>query len=309
MIKTQSELQAAYDAACAYPHTTLDMFHHSALLRLDSKEVVTNDSTRRTQIVVSPISTKLAGTKIDLPTYDIRIPRDEGSTFMRDRIAILGIGSNCSPDVLFKKFEKAGIGGDVLLMQAALPETCIAHSTFVGAVGNVPATPFPEQNTHAHVTVGFYMPEQAEALTGTEPNYDLVQKRGMILTRGMEYNPTLAHGALLYVSIWGALTDDGQNPVLQAGIPQDSTLVAQPTSWAMGKAAAVTGYGEDVLRFVGAIKPGIENLASRLDHSMKLHSAHSLAAIIDGAAVKEATLYGQAAKAAPQFVLPRITYL
>lgn len=306
MTKSSAALQIAYETACAYPHTTPDMFHHAALIRIDNNEVIIDDSTRRTLINASPLSRALQGTNIALPTYNIIVP---GASPLLDRIAILGIGSNCSPSVLIKKFQKAGIGGDVYLAQATLSDHAIAHAAFVGASGNVPATVIPHKDTQTHITVGFYTPEQAESLTGTEPNYDLVQKTGAVLTRELEANPVLQHGALMYVSIWGAFAEDGKTPVLQSGIPQTSGLLARPTSWAIEQVARITGYGEDVLRFVDTIKPGLENLENRLRHTLQLHPQNALAASITGTAVREAALYGQAAQLPRPPVLPRITYL
>lgn len=305
---TENDLKQAYDIACAYPNTTPDMFKDAALIRIDSREVVINDDTRRTLINTSSYSRQLQGTNIALPTYNIQLPGSEAKS-LNDRIAILGIGSNCSPEVLLNKFQKAGIGGEFYLAQVTLPKTCVAHSAFAGAKGTVPATAFPEADTESYITVGFYTPEQAEALTGTEANYDLVQKSGPIHTWGLDNNPVLAQGALLYVSIWGAITEDGKTPVLQAGIPQTSSLIARPTSWAITNAARITGYGEDVIRFVDNLKPGFENLEHRLNHTLKIHSSHSLAAVIEGQKVKDATLHDQVKKLPAPPMLPRITYL
>lgn len=306
MIKSPTELQSAYETACAYPNTTPDMFHHAALIRIDNSEVIIDETTRSTLIETSPVSRELRGTDIALPAYNITLP---GSEPLRDRIALLGIGANCSPAMLLKKFQKAGIGGDVYLAQVTLADHAVVHAAFVGATGSVPATVIPHKGTHAHITAGFYTPEQAEALTATEPNYDLVQKHDTVLTREIESNPVLLHGALLYVSIWGAFTEDGVTPALQSGIPQTSRLSAYPTSWAIEKSARITGYGEDVLRFVDNIKPGLENLENRLKHTLQLHPQNALAASIAGTAVKEASLYDQAAKLPGKPVLPRITYL
>lgn len=306
MTKTLAELQAAYEAACAYPYTAPDMFLNAALIRIDNSEIIIDDNTRRTLIDTSSVSRALQGTKIALPTYNIALP---GGNALPDRIAILGIGSNCSPDVLIKKFQKAGVGGEFYLAQATLDHHAVTHSAFIGATGNIPATVIPHQGTQTHITVGFYTPEQAEALTGTEPNYDLVQKSGAVLTREIDSNPVLQHGALMYVSIWGAFTDDGVTPALQSGIPQTSKLTAYPTSWAIEKAARITGYDHDVLRMVDNIKPGIENLENRLKHTLQLHPQNALAASIAGTAVKEATLYAQAAQLPGNPMLPRIKYL
>lgn len=304
---TTDPLQAAYDAACAYPHTNPDMFEESALIRIDSGEIIMNEALKRTLIENSPLSKRLTGTSLDLPTYNIHLNDSETRT-LSDRIAILGFGANCSAAVLLKKFKKAGVGGDCFLTQATLENHAIVHSAFVSAAGSIPATVIPADGIHAHITVGFYTLEQAEALTATEPNYDLVQKSGLILTRGIENNPVLNNGALMYVSIWGAFTEDGQTPSLQAGIPQTSPLMATPTSWAIARAARITGYGDDTVKFVNAIKSGPENLYERLRHTFQMHPQNALTASISGTKVKDAVLYGQTRDMAVP-MLPRITYL
>lgn len=305
MTDALNDLKAAHEAACRYPHTTPDMFQHASLIRIDSGEIIVDESTRRTLIDTSPLSRTLKNTNTPLPTYNIQLP---GKPVLQDRIAILGIGSNCSPGILLQKFQSAGIGGEVYLAQATLDKHAIVHSAFIGAKGYMPATVMPHDDTHAFITVGFYTPEQAEALTSTEPNYDLVQKTGCIPTRHLDNNPVLQNGALLYVSIWGAFTEDSNAPVLQEGITQISSLKAEPTIWTSARAADITGYGTDILRFVSDIKPGPQNLESRLLQTFKLHPQNALTATIAGTPVKEATLYKRAKNLAVP-MLPRITYL
>ena len=306
MTNTPEELKAAHQAACRYPHTTPDMFQHAALIRIDSNQIITNENTRRILIETSPFCHTLQGTSAALPTYNVQLP---GQEVLQDRIAILGIGSNCSPEVLIRKFQNAGIGGEIYLAQATLDKHAVVHSAFIGASGYMPSTVMPEENTQSFVTVGFYTPEQAEALTATEPNYDLVCKSGAVLTRSLENAPVLKNGALLYVSIWGAFTENGINPVLQSGITQISTLKAEPTIWTADKAAEITGYGTDIIRFIETIKPGIQNLESRLQHTFKLHPQNALIATIAGKPIKTATLYEQTLKLPSSPMLPRITYL
>lgn len=299
-------LKVRHAAACKYPHTSPDMFLNAALIRIDSSEVIIDENTRRTLIDTSPVSRELQGTNIALPTYNIVLP---GGNPLENRIAILGIGSNCAPDVLIKKFQKAGVSGDFYLAQATLDKTAVAHSAFIGAQAYMPSTVIPDDQSQSFITVGFYTPEQAEALTGTEPNYDLVQTSGAILTREMAHNPVLAQGALLYVSIWGAFTKDGTTPALQEAILQKSPHKAHSTYWSSERAAKITGYGDDVLALAANIKPGIENLQTRLEHTLKLQENNALAATIQGTQVKEATLYDQAARLPGIPALPRVKYL
>jgi hypothetical protein len=306
MTKSPEELKSAHDAACKYPHTTADMFTQASLVRLGSGEIIADERTSRTRIETSALPHQLAGTSIALPTYNVLLPEGEA---LRDRIAIIGIGANCAPGVLLQKFNKAGIGGDFYVAQATLDKHAVAHSAFVGAQAYIPATVMPEEQSKSYITVGFYTPQQAEALTGTESNYDLVQKSGPIPTRALTHNPVLAHGALLYVSIWGAFTDDGKSPALQEAILQDSPHSRHSTYWTAERASHLTGYNGDILAMAANIKPGVENLETRLQHTLKLHPHHALPAVIAGTQVKEATLYKQAAALPQPVMLPRIKYL
>lgn len=306
MTKSRADLKTAHDAACLYPHTTPEMFQHASLIRLDTHEIIVNERTSRTLITTSSFAHRLPGTATDVPTYNIALP---GADILQDRIAILGIGSNSAPAVLLKKFNQASIGGEIYLAQATMEKHAVAHSALVGAQAYMPATIIPDDQTNSYITVGFYTPEQAELLTRTEPNYDLVQTAHAIPTRALAHNPVLQQGALLYVSIWGAFTEDGHTPALQQGILQDSPHKKYPTAWSAARAAALTFYGNDVLALAAHIKPGLEHLPARLAHTMKLHPQHALPAAIRGTQIKEALLYSQAAMLPSPFMLPRIKYL
>lgn len=305
MTTSLQDLKDAHERACRYPHTEPHMFEQAALIRIGEGEVIRDENAHRAHITTSLYAHTLQGSYKTLPTYNVELP---GNHILKDRIAILGIGSNCSPPVLIEKFRKAGVGGEVYLAQATLDHHAIVHSAFVGASAYMPTTIMPHEISQSHITVGFYTPDQAEALTATEPNYDLVQKSGIIRTRKLETNPILEHGALLYVSIWGAFAENGGNPVLQQAIPQISPLTAKPTIWTAAKAAEITGYGSDVLKLAENIKPGLEHLETRLRHTFKLHPHHALAAHIAGYPVKKASLYAQT-KDLNIPPLPRISYL
>ncbi|HEY0900532.1 MAG TPA: hypothetical protein VGD95_00280 [Micavibrio sp.] len=314
MTLSPETLLAAHQSACQYPHTSADMYQRAALIRIDSGEIVTDDTTHRTLIHTAPLSLALPQTTQLLPTYNLTLPgkpRSENSSenSLENRLAIIGIGANSAPSVLIEKFQKAGIGGTVYLAQATLEKHAVTHSAFIGAHAYMPATILPHAQSQTLITIGFYTPQQAAALTATEPHYDLVHKTGPIPTRALDAPATLAHGALLYVSIWGGFTDNGTDPVRQAAIPQTSPLPAQSTLWAAARAAHITGYGHDLCAFIQAIKPGAAHLQTRLEHSFKLHPHHAVPATIAGQQIKPAALYKQADKIAGLPMLPRIKYL
>jgi hypothetical protein len=301
----RAKLRAAYENASGYPRTTPEMFEKASLICNDKQTVTADGFVQTARITKSDICHRLANSQLLVPAYNVQF-QDKKQAPLKDRIAIVGIGSNCAPPVLLRKFKKSGIRGDFYLAQAVLKDHAVVHSAFVGSIGSIPATVIPHKGTDAQVTVGFYTPEQAAALTGTEPNYDLVHKHDQIFIGRGDKTTALAAGALLYVSIWGALTEDHKTPVLQSAIPQSSVLKTCSTAWAIQKAAQITGY-DDTLSFIGNIKPGPEHLATRLQHSFEMHRKNSLPAVISGTQIKQAGLYKQVpGMALPP--LPRVKY-
>lgn len=295
----------AYEGACRYPYVTPDMFTHAALIKISSGEIIASEDVQRVIITTSPFARRLQNTAHDLPGYNISIggpdPHD-----LTDRIAMIGIGANCAPGVLLKKFNAAGIGGTFFMAQASIENHAVVHSAFVGLKSGIPATIIPHHGTTSHITIGFFDAVQADALTETEPNYDLVHFNQAIHTRGLSHNPVLPHGALLYVSIWGALTLDNQNPLLIEAIPGNSSLPRHPAQQIVDATARILGHGNDISGFYNGLHT--QPLENRLRNSFTLQAQNALPAAISGIQIREAALY-EKARNLPLPMLPRITYL
>lgn len=207
---------------------------------------------------------------------------------LTNRTAIVAYGSNCAPAVLLEKFRKANIGGDFFIAQAKLSGHAVVHTAYVGAQGLIPATVMPHDGSNSLVTVGFFDPAQAAALTGTEPHYDLVQTGFPIALREMSEDPTLEHGGLIYVSLWGALTMDRQNPIALSAIPSETTLQKMPSADVLREVAGILGQENDVTGFYDRLPDTTPE--DRLKHTFVLQASNALLARFEGTQVKPATI-------------------
>lgn len=296
---------SAFARACDYPHVTPDMFEASSLVRIDQGEIIRDEKAQRTLIGTSPFSARLPDTNIYLPSYDVILGGNgKDRKVLTDRVAIIGIGSNCSPDILLEKFQKAKIGGEFFLAQATLENHAVVHGAFLGGKGTVPATVMPHQGTKSHITVGFFDIPQAIALTGTEPNYDLVQMKSALTLRGLNSSTALAHGGMLYVSVWGGLTIDGKNPLAHTAIPSETSLQKMDTIGAVHEVARILGKDDDVPAFFDSI-PSM-SVGDRLSHIFRIQAENALPASFAGTPVKKATIAGQCTEGTPA---PLIQYL
>lgn len=285
-----------YDRGADYPHVTPELFETASLIRIDRGEIIKGESVDRLRILENTTAITAPGTHILLPAHTLQLGLTDQITH-KDRIAIIGIGSNCSPEVLLQKFQKAGIGGDFILAQANLENHTICHGAFLGGLGTVPATVLPHQGTTSQITVGFYTAEQAAALTGTEPNYDLVAIDGALTLRNTATPHTIAEKALLYVSIWGALKDpqNSASPIALSAIPQTTPLAKMNSKEIMDHVAILLGRGGDTKGFFNEIASSMP-VDTRLAHNWSLAQNHGLAATIAGECVKKSTIAAQCEK-------------
>jgi len=93
------------------------------------------------------------------------------------RTAVLAYGANASPEVLTRKL--AALPAVPLpLVYAELIGYDVVYSAHISPYGAVPSTLQGSPGTHTPVHVAYPTAPQLEALTGTEPNYDLRELRG-----------------------------------------------------------------------------------------------------------------------------------
>lgn len=296
-----------------YPYIDPQAFETSCLVRIDSGEIVHGEAVDRLILCDKRSDIVLPESDIVLPGHTIRLGGTDAVT-LEDRIAIIGYGSNCAPGVLLEKFRNANIPGDFILAQADLERHTICHGAFLGGLGTIPATVLPHEGTTAHITVSFLTREQAAALTGTEPNYDLVALKDALPLRGLTSQgggTVVPEKALLYVSFWGGLRDPASpdSPIALEAIPQDTDLRRMSSRGVMAHVAGILGKTDvaDFFNYIAA-KDGGMPLGERLGHNFALaRDEHALPARIQGLQIKPSTI----ARACAEYGLtpPRIEYL
>lgn len=284
---SNNDFKSIYERACAYPFVNDGMFATSSAVSIETGAVTPiHDAVG---ILTSPFARQLSGTNILLPGYNLDFSSGLNLT---DRIAVIAIGSNSSPDVLIKKFRDANIGGDFFIAQASIENHAVVHGAFLGAAGTVPATLVPHGKSLTNITVSFLTTEQAEKLTGTEPNYDLVKTATRILTRGLANNPVIAPGALAYVSPWRALSTDGVSPLALTAIPSETPLQKMHSEDAATYVTRLLAPDQTAEHFFNSLDLSIE---ARLIANYKLQSG-SITSCIAGQQVKAATISQEAEK-------------
>lgn len=123
-----------------------------------------------------------------------------GGPDLAGRTPLLSYGANSAPEALARKLATLpGVGLPV--MRAELEDFDVVYSAHVSPYGAVPATLIESPGTSAPVFVLHPTAEQWALLTASEPNYDLVEVKGMAA----------------YRSKHGCLTIDG-TPVALAAI-------------------------------------------------------------------------------------------
>lgn len=285
-----------YDRGLDYPHIDPQAFESSCLIRIDSGEIIRGEDVDHLVLCDERSDIVLPESGIVLPGHTVRLGGRDAVT-LEDRIAIIGYGSNCSPEVLLEKFRAADIHGDFILAQADLEGHTICHGAFLGGLGTILATVFPHKETTAHITVSFLTQDQAAALTGTEPNYDLVALKDAVPLRGLKSQgggTVVPEEALVYVSFWGGLRDpeDSGSPIALEAIPQDTSLRRMDSREAMAHVAGALGI-TDIPGFFNhiAAKENGMPLRERLGHNFALaRDGYTLPAQIRGTPVKSSTI-------------------
>ena len=296
-----------FDRAVSYPNVGALDFVDSYMLSV-SREDIANARPEKIidqagfAYVETGKTVRLNGSDVDVPTYDVSFETKDGEEIiLRDRVSLAAIGSNSSPHILRLKFkdfatdDMAPEDTQIPVMQAKLENHAIVEAAFVSGTGAVPVTIHRHEESSAAITVGFLTKAQAEQLTGTEPNYEGV----MIDTDARFENGATIHNPIAYVSIWGALTKDGQNPIANASIPQDTPLERMDTTQALMFVSHITD--PENTDFWGYVAGHMENSkeidadtkaqrhATRLERSRKLQN-HALPTNVIGTRVFGSTI-------------------
>jgi hypothetical protein len=241
--------------------------------------------------------------KRKVPSYTIDAEISDGASIrLERRIALLGIGSNSSQDVLvhskFQRFQATESSDhEILIAPAALEDFGVVHGGFLRALGAVPAMLYKHEGTVSKVTVGFYDVEAAAHLTRTEPNYKGILIEG--IARLWESNFSITN-PLAYVSIWGPLRDPSapHQPLALTEIPSATSLHDIESIRALRMAYTITegidlseSYPYEVIeRLRPYVAESIQDPALRSKRTALLQE-HSLPTNVHGEIVFEAGLF------------------
>ncbi|MDO5628905.1 MAG: hypothetical protein Q4G43_11350, partial [Mobilicoccus sp.] len=130
-----------------------------------------------------------------------------------ERTLVVAIGSNASPAVLRRKFERRGVGAVVPMVRATAGNVAVGHSAHISRPGYVPAAPIASDGASTDVVASLLDDEQLAALDATEPNYD------RLLVDATHHPLVFESGERperywLYVSARGVVgDDDGPTPL------------------------------------------------------------------------------------------------
>lgn len=240
---SEKELQALETAALHYPSVGHNDFKTGFLFTQEQGKDVFRDILPENIRITPGKAIELPGAERKTPSYTIEITDAEGNLhLLKNRVAIAGIGSNSSRDVLARKFHhfetKNHTPLSVFIAPATIQDHAVVHGAFVGARGPVPATIHEDKGTQATITIGFYDAKAATHITGTEPNYDgLLLETPAILQNGITIPQPLA-----YVAVWGALEDPQKpgSPLALAAIPAKTSLAFLSNRDALLEAIRIT---------------------------------------------------------------------
>ena len=280
--------KTGYEVGTDYPHVKPEFFTAHALVNIDTGEI-RQDGFDGFRLHADKSSIILPGTDIILPGHKLTLGQDE-SILLEDRFAIIGYGSNCSPEILKNKFAEKGIGGTFIIAQSSMIDHAVCHGAFMGGKGTVPATVLPYAGSNAHITVGFFTAEQARVLTDSEPNYDLVAFETAVKILGTDERNVIPEKTMAYTAIWGALTSptNSNEPLALKAIPQETTLSRFSSQQAMDRVAELIGHSSTESLF-NAVADGMP-LKDRLAHNWDISTKAGLPANITGIRVKGSTI-------------------
>ncbi|MGI8614394.1 MAG: hypothetical protein ACR2KL_10705 [Nocardioidaceae bacterium] len=162
---------------------------------------------------------------LDYPWWDARWPRRGvlgGSSapvvsqppvgaVREDRLAVVAIGSNAAPQVLWRKLVGSGVDPTVPFEPCTVEGMGVGHSAHVSPGGYIAAAPHRLVTSTASIgrTLLWLTVEQVAAVDATEPNYHrTVLDLPVRLGRGALAD-VAAKRAQVYVSHWGVLGRGG----------------------------------------------------------------------------------------------------
>jgi hypothetical protein len=160
-----------------------------------------------------------------------------------ERLPLLAIGSNCSPDVLRRKFAHFAEERDreVLALTGSLHEFDVGFAAQPALYGSMPATLFPSPGTAVSATILWVTPAQFTQLAWSELSYRL----GRLETRfEVDEGGAVFDEVLVFVSRFGAFRVDGE-PVALASVAAGGRTARSLTQEQALDAAAALAFGPE----------------------------------------------------------------
>jgi hypothetical protein len=132
-------------------------------------------------------------------------------TALAELTFVIAVGSNTSPDVVRRKFERQGASTTVLHLVGRLDGYALGYSAHLSRAGFVPATPYPKAGCTTNIVVSALTEHQLDCLDLTEPNYNRVAVPRDHVDLGVAM--ALPERLHLYESKRGVLVDDAGAPL------------------------------------------------------------------------------------------------
>jgi hypothetical protein len=160
-----------------------------------------------------------------------------------DRVPLLAIGSNCSPDVLRRKFAHFGAERDraLLALTGRLHDFDVGFAAQPALYGSLPATLFSSPGTAVSATILWVTAAQFTQLAWSELSYRL----GRLQTRfEVDEGGAAFEEVLVFVSRFGAFGTDGE-PIAMAAVPAEGRSAPALTQAQALDLAAALALGPD----------------------------------------------------------------
>ena len=114
-----------------------------------------------------------------LPTDEIdRVLAGHGAAPMADRRRVLSVGSNASPEVMWRKMARAGVTTPLAMTITRHEGVAVGHSAHVSLPGYIAAAPYRCARCVRRFVALHLDDDQLAALDATEPNYDRIEHDG-----------------------------------------------------------------------------------------------------------------------------------
>lgn len=183
-----------------------------------------------------------------------RVVEGCGGAPLRERVPVLGVGSNGAPAQLAYKFARGGVSGVVPMVPVRVAGLGVGVSGHIGGAGYVPAAPYPLPGGASSMVLSWLDTRQLAVVDASERhNYErvLLDPGVFPVSEGTEAFPAPSGGVHVYATVRGVLARPpyvgqprvaGPQPALLRELLRGSgalrdLLGADPASWVRRAAA------------------------------------------------------------------------